>query len=218
MKKNKKDLEKINEKENKIVDKRFRNFLLVIYEDDLKFRGQLNSLLQEGKCAYIRHDKDLDDEGKLKKPHYHIVLNRKDACTISSLSKRNNVEEHMIEPIKKSFNGALKYLIHYNCNDKYEYEVEDVKFNDLTLERKFLDLVNKEIPEVEKVMSIQDFIESCNDYIDIGVLGRYVQKINQWDAFRRNITYFIKLLDSHNGKISSLKFNSHKDYYDSKFV
>ena len=199
-------------------EKRFYNYTLVLYEDDPKFRGQLNAILAEGKCAYIRHDNDIDDDGNLKKPHFHIVLKLKNACTISALAKRNNVQENMIEPIKKSFNGALKYLIHYNNDDKYQYEVSNVEFNDSSLERKFLDLVNKEIPEVEKVISIQDFIESCNDYIDIGVLGRYVQKINQWDAFRRNMVYFIKLIDSHNGKISSLKYNSCKDYYDSEFV
>lgn len=179
-------------------NKRFYSFNLVIYEDDEKFSEQMFSLLQEQDCIYIRHDKDVTDDGDLKKAHYHFVLRLGNACTISALSKRVGVAENMIEPIKKSFNGALKYLIHYGYDNKFQYEQSEVKSNSDKLKQRFEDLVSKEIPEVDKVISIQDYIDSFNGPLTLSILGRYVQKINKWDAFRRNMSFFIRLVDEHN--------------------
>ena len=195
-------------------NKRFYNFIIVIYEDDKNFDKQYFNLAQEKESIWIRHDQDIDDEGNTKKPHYHFVLKLKNACTISALAKRIEVNENMIEPVKKSLNGSLKYLIHYGCDNKFQYDSNLVQSNSTNLKRKFEDLVTKDIPEVEKVMNIQEFIESCNDYIDLGVLGKYVQKINMWDAFRRNMMYFTKLVDQHNGKIANQRYHMQDDFYN----
>jgi len=40
-----------------------------------------------------------------------------------------------------------------------------------------------------------------------------------WDAFRRNMMYFIKLVENHNARISAIRFGSNNDlYYDSDYV
>lgn len=182
-------------------NERFYNFMVEIYRDDFQFAEQINALLQENEVIYIEHDKDIDEQGEIKKPHYHFVVKLKNACTISALSKRVGVAENMIEPIKRSFNGALKYLIHYNCENKYQYEIEEVKSNSDKLLRKFQDLVSEEIPEVDKVISIQDYIDNSKGIVTLAQLGRYVQSINKWDAFRRNMVYFIRLIDEHNSRI-----------------
>lgn len=195
-------------------NKRYYNFNLVIYEDDKRFKEQFKLIQEEKYAIWCKHDKDVDDEGNLKKPHYHVILKLKTACTISALAKRINVDEHMIEMVKKSLNGCLKYLIHYGLDNKYQYDKKNVKSNSDKLKRRFEDLVTKDVPEVEKVISIQEYIESCNDYIDFGILGKYVQKINMWDAFRRNMTYFIKLVDSHNGKIANQRYHLQEDFYN----
>ena len=210
-------------------NKRFYNFGVVIYEDDERFDSQAFNLAQESECIYIRHDQDIfekdvtDDDGNVvhtagesKKPHFHYVLKLKNACTISALAKRIDVDEYMIEPIKKSFNEALKYLIHYGYDNKYQYDPSEVKSNSDKLMRKFTDLVTKEVPEVDKVISIQEFIESNIDYVDISILGKYAQKNNLWDVFRRNFSYFCKLCDYHNGRISALKYHQDTTYYDTQ--
>lgn len=186
-------------------NKRYYNFILVIYEDDERFKEQYDNLTQENEVIWIRHDQDIDDEGEVKKAHYHFILKLKNACTISALGKKMNIDAHMIEPVKKSFNGSLRYLIHYGNDNKYQYSADLVQSNSDKLKRKFLDLVTDDIPEVEKVISIQDYIESYNGWIDLSVLGRYVQKINKWDAFRRNMMYFIRLIDEHNSKVCAVR-------------
>lgn len=199
-------------------NKRFYNFTLVIYEDDEKFDEQKEALLNEKDSIFCRHDQDVDDDGNLKKPHFHYVLKLKNACTISALSKRVGVSENMIEPVKKSLNGCLKYLVHFGCDDKFQYDVSSVISNSDKLLRRFQDLVSKETSETEKVINIQDYIEQATDYVDLAFLGRYVQKINMWDAFRRNMMYFIKLVDNHNARISAKKYHLDNAYYNSDYV
>ncbi len=209
-------VEEKEEKESKLSKKRNYCYDLVIYEDDERFNDQFSALTDLKSAIWIRHDQDLTDDGEYKKAHYHFVLKLKTACTISALAKKISVDEHMIEPIKRSFNGALKYLVHFGRDDKYQYDIKEVESNDDELKRKFEKLVLNEIEEVDKVISIQEFIDQAEDYIDLGVLGKYVQKINYWDAFRRNMMYFCKLVDNHNAKISAKKYHIENDYYNSE--
>lgn len=187
--------------------KRYYSFILVLYEQDKGFKKQFEVLKNQGKLIWIKHDKDIDEEGKKKKKHYHFVLTVNSACTINALAKRVGCKSNMIEPIKKSLNGCLKYLIHYNDDSQYQYSVEEVQSNDSKLFRKFQDLVTKDVPEVEKVMNIQEFILNYNDFIKFNVLGKYVQSINKWDAFRRNFMYFKTLVEEHNAEIYAKKYN-----------
>lgn len=180
------------------MNTRFYSFTGVIYEDDENFVNQFSYLKSTQECIWIRHDNDVNDDGELKKPHYHFVLKLKNACTISALAKNSCIPVNLIEPIKKSFNGSLRYLIHYGYDDKFQYSVTDIECNSDKLKRRFDDLVSKDIPEVDKVISIQDYINTYQGVLTMDMLGRYVQKTNQWDAFRRNITFFKIILDEHN--------------------
>lgn len=207
-------------------NKRFYNFSIVIYEDDENFSTQKFNLNQEGDVIFCRHDHDVFEEdvlnedgttkhesGEIKKPHFHYVLKLKNACTISSLAKRTGIPENMIEPVKKSLNGCLRYLIHFGSDNKYQYSVDDVESNSDKLLRKFLDLVSKDTPEVDKVITIQDFIENCNTYVDLGILMKFVQKENIWDAFRRNYMIIRDLVNNHNAMISAERYNHDNSYY-----
>ena len=192
-------------------NKRFYNFILVIYEDDELFKQQFANLQINYSSIYICHDKDVDEEGELKKKHYHFIVKLKNAKTISALSKDTLVSENMIEPIKKSFDGSLRYLIHFGRDDKYQYSVDEVKSLDDSLYRRFLKAVNIDMSEEDKVASIEEFIDNSGCYLTLKQLGAYVRKINKWDAFRRNITYFRAILDEHNRKFI-MDFHNYRDY------
>ena len=197
------------------MDKRNYNYLCVIYEDDKDFDTQMFNLLQENEVIYIRHDKDVTEEGEEKKPHYHFVIKLKTACTLSALSKRLGIAENMIEPIKKSFNGSLKYLIHFKDDNKYNYDMDDVKSNSEKLLKRFKELVSDEIPGGDHVMSIQDYIDSQTDYIKMRDLGRYANSIGVWNYFMRYYQYIRDIVSEHNGEISAKKYNIDSDFYNS---
>ncbi len=194
-------------------NKRVRNYLGVIYEDDENFDNQFFNLSQEKESIWIKHDRDLDDEGNIKKPHYHFVIQLKNACTLSSMAKRLEVNKNMLEYVK-NVNSSLKYLIHYKDDNKYNYNPEEVQSNSEKLKRRFLDLVAKETPETDKMIGIFDFIESQTDYIDVKILFKYAVKNNIWDAYRRNYAIIKDLVGNHNAKINAKLYHTGEDFYN----
>ena len=206
-------------------DKRKYSYDLVIYEDDPLFETQYKSLTSMDNAIWIRHDKDMwletvyDEDGNVKyeagsykKPHYHFLVKFKNGVALSALAKRVSCAENQISYVK-NFNGALKYLIHYGYDEKYQYSVEEVQSNSENLKLRFETLILDDTPEVRKVQKIQEMIETYDGYVDLGILGKSVQKANIWDAFRRNLTYFIRLVDNHNAKhFGAMKGQSDLEY------
>lgn len=77
--------------------------------------------------AYIKHDKDVDEDGEAISAHWHIVFYIKHATTASAVAKWFDVEEQQVEFVKsKYFADTLIYLTHVLAEDKYEYSDEDV--------------------------------------------------------------------------------------------
>lgn len=203
-----------NDKEDK--SRRYK-YEVVIYEDDPLFKEQYEALTVVNSAIWVKHDKDiftddvLNDDGSikynagdLKKAHYHFLLKFKNGTAISAVAKKVKVNKNQVQIIK-NFNSALKYLIHFGQDEKYQYSMDDVSSNSDNLMTMFKELIISDIPEVKKVQQIQEMIETFEGYIELGILGKSVQKANIWDAFRRNMTYFLRLVDLQNAKFMGAK-------------
>lgn len=195
-------------------DKRNYNYLCVIYEDDENFENQMDHLLYEKEVIYIRHDQDVTEEGELKKPHYHFVIKLKTACTLSALARRVGVSENMVEPVKKSLNASLKYLIHYKDDNKYNYDLNEVKSNSEKLLKRFRELVLDETPGGEHAMSIQEYIESIHDFVKMSQIGAYANKNGIWNYFIRYYSYIRDIVKEHNADVCAKRYHSSVDYTD----
>lgn len=79
--------------------------------------------------AYILHDKDENENGELKKPHWHICLRFKDSVPTASICSWFGITENYINKIRGRFADALAYLTHKNAPDKFQYLDEEVKSN-----------------------------------------------------------------------------------------
>lgn len=79
--------------------------------------------------AYILHDKDENEVGECKKPHWHICLRFKDSVPTASICSWFGITENYINKIRGRFADALAYLTHTNAPDKYQYLDEEVKSN-----------------------------------------------------------------------------------------
>lgn len=69
--------------------------------------------------AYILHDKDTST------PHFHIVIEFKDAKSRTAVIKFLKLDEHSTSD-EWTTDGALRYLIHADQKDKYQYDIKDV--------------------------------------------------------------------------------------------
>lgn len=111
---------------------RKRVFMYTQDLDHLPFKAEdLESNLKKlglKSWAYILHNKDKDKNQKPVRPHYHAILQYKDAKTISAVAKMIGDKQQYIEAWKGSVNNAYSYLIHRTAaaKEKYQYDPKEV--------------------------------------------------------------------------------------------
>ena len=81
------------------------------------------------KYAFILHDKDKNENGELKAPHYHILLHFKYTVNTDYVLKWFNIKENYINKIKSQFYNAVLYLTHDNAPEKYQYDENEITSN-----------------------------------------------------------------------------------------
>lgn len=137
------------------------------------------------------HDKDTDENGDLKKPHYHIML------YFSSKKGFNQVNE-IVNKVKGvgcfiCYNKRMyaRYLIHLDNPEKYQYnknEVEQINTSD------YLEIIQDAKTKSEIISEIMDYCDQ-NKIYSFAVLMRY-SRDNRSDWFQILIngrsTYLIK--------------------------
>lgn len=79
-------------------------------------------------CRSPLHDKDINETtGELKKAHYHVILH---FDTDKSYSQIKEITDLLNQPIPqriKSIKGSVRYLIHYDNPEKYQYDKKDIQ-------------------------------------------------------------------------------------------
>lgn len=152
---------------------------------------------------YVLHDQDTYDEdiiedgiiihkkGDLKKAHYHVLLYFPNQKKVSTLINQLNIQLNNIYPIS-SFTGQLRYLVHYDDEDKFQYPRSCVK-GSLYMLSKFNKSFALVTDETEMVGEIYQFIYSnyCNTLQD---LLTFVLDNDLYSCFRRNYSLFKDLL------------------------
>lgn len=90
------------------------------------------------KYAYILHDKDINEDGTTKPPHYHIVLNFKNIVSITEIAKAFRLETQYVNAPRatkwrNAFLDCVNYLTHSDEKQqelgKYLYDDSEVVAN-----------------------------------------------------------------------------------------
>ena len=117
----------VETKEKKHVVKK-RYWGTVLYPESCKENWKENLEKSGLKCCVSPlHDLDLDDNGELKKSHYHILCCYNGPVTrdnfMSVVNSIGAVGAEKIENVK----GYFDYLIHKNNLDKHQYNIDDLQ-------------------------------------------------------------------------------------------
>ncbi len=149
-----------NTSSEEIVDKRYRNFMLLLYPEWRDYENILQDIKGNFKrYAYIKH---IPEESE-KKEHVHLILSLDNPRTIESLSKRVGIPKNLIQSIK-GLRGSCRYLVHMDNEEKFQYNLDQVivsnAFKD-TFFKSFDDLFSEE----EMLDNIFSFIED-NKHLD----------------------------------------------------
>ena len=80
--------------------------------------------------CYILHDKDTNEDGSIKTPHWHIYLRFYTPQDSKYICKWFGQTENRVEQIKgKRYSAGVAYATHANAPEKYQYDVGEVKAN-----------------------------------------------------------------------------------------
>lgn len=106
---------------------RTRNWWFVLYPESAP-KNWLE-ILDELHIQYAvspLHDKDVDANGEVKKPHFHVILAFEG---VKSYSQIKEITDRLNAPIPQPVNGLIgtvRYLIHKDNPDKFQYAKEEI--------------------------------------------------------------------------------------------
>ena len=104
-----------------------RNWAFILYLDSAP--SNWRDILQETGCMYAispYHDMDINADGSLKKPHYHIIVCY-DGPTSYNVIKRitDSVNATIPQPLEQ-IRGYYRYFTHKDNPEKYQYSEKDI--------------------------------------------------------------------------------------------
>ena len=168
-----------------------RKFELVLYPDSTSYDTSdvlLRAIRYWDYWAYITHDKDIDDDGLLKKSHIHFIgRNKEDVITPAGVMYHLGIPENAIQQIRY-WKSAVQYLIHKNAPDKVQYGIEDITSN-FDVSMYFKDAKD----ETEEAQRIINFIYQTES-TDIKTLVDFALNNNLWATFRRGYSIYKELM------------------------
>lgn len=80
------------------------------------------------KWCYVLHDKDVNDDGTPKKAHYHVYGKLDTPRTPQSVVNALGVGVSSLRVVS-SWRAAVRYTVHIDHPDKYQYSADDVVAN-----------------------------------------------------------------------------------------
>lgn len=132
------------------------------------------------------HDRDVDDNGSLKKAHFHVLLAYASATTLNNIREWFSVcgmpesELHSIR-VCASGVGYYRYLTHKDNPEKIQYDDNDIRvFNDSDeLFKKFSKTSSDKINDLVRIFQIVDELNT----ISFHNLVHYLM-LNERDLFK----------------------------------
>lgn len=139
--------------------KRTKNFATLFYPESLSFTDA-KDFLDSLHIAYLispLHSRDLDKDGKLKKPHHHVILvfdSLKSVPQVKDLLHSSFVGLEMVQ----SLTSYARYLCHFDNPEKAQYVSEDVVAFGLDYD----ELCHKERDKYDAFSRVIDYIVDTN--------------------------------------------------------
>lgn len=170
----------------------------ILYPDSESYDCGLRQLAVKSvfdRYGFILHDKDVytdEDEkkdpkhkaGTLKKPHLHWVGYCASPKTINGLAALLGWPKNELEKWT-SWKKAVRYLIHLDNKDRYQYLSSDIFDYNFPLDS----LLNNASYEAEEAKLLLEHIWS-GQVVSLSNLGCWAMNNNCWSTFRRNYSFF----------------------------
>lgn len=205
-------------KSNKEVNTRYRHWTCIVYPESAV--KDWKKKLQE---KYINfavsplHDKDIDPTGEPKKPHYHVYMKFDGVKSYNQIKEITDELNATIPQKVENEKGLIRYFIHIDNPDKYQYNFEDIeKYGNIDISSCFqTDEDNeKTLKEIINFIEKNNIIELCDlinyamnnnkmwfKYLQYScyLVGQYIKSKRNKFYFERK--YYAKYVDRETGEI-----------------
>ena len=162
----------------KVNNKRSCYWSSVFYPDSCPLN--VFEIIKDLKIKYAispLHCDDLDADGNIKKPHYHVILVFDSLKSYSQVSEICKMFGAVSPQIVISLRGYIRYLVHLDDADKAQYNKDDITAN-FDLDRYFMEdmddltiydktKITKDILKFIKEQGITEFfqlVDYCSEY------------------------------------------------------
>lgn len=138
--------------------------------------------------AIIKHDKDVREDGELKKPHFHMVLTFRETTTSQAVANALHVEENFVNKIRTTTKSAELYLVHKNNPEKYQYNLTDVVANfDYVEKYDGVEPMQRREEIASKIASGEIKAYNLQDFIGVDEYAKNKTYYNNCFEFRRSL-------------------------------
>jgi len=140
-----------------------RNFAFLLYLDSARpnWRQLLIETCIQGFSVF--HDRDLTEEGKTKKPHYHVLLHFENTVSesrVNELATSLGAANGQVQ-IVSSYRGYARYLCHLDSQDKARYEIGNVEAYGGA---NYAQVIGTDEDKIDTVAEIINFCDNSNLY------------------------------------------------------
>lgn len=196
-----------------------RAFQCIIYPDSEEYQYQLLLNRLESfwdKALYILHDCDSYTEseveewkiknnsedcpfgvGELKKPHFHVIGYREAPLILGCAATKFGIPSNYVQKCK-SFKAAVRYLIHKDQPDKFQYDVEKIRLIKID-ERELSKLMKVDVDVMDKGKKLFEYIVT-HDYVTLTQLTKFSFENDCYDELRRGQHLYTSLIVERNRK------------------
>ena len=182
------------------MQKKGRRWGIILWTDNDVHMEALNYIKHNYKnYIYILHDRDVKDDNTLKKSHYHVLLYFPNQKSLSALKNQLKLNDNDFYEIK-SMSGQLRYLIHFDDDDKFQYSKDDVVGSRFMIEKFNLSIKNLR-SETEESSAIVEYIFD-DSVFSLYQVFQFVIDNDIYATYRRNYSMYKDLLKEkllHNG-------------------
>nr|WP_015237548.1 replication protein [Mycoplasma cottewii]AFY63026.1 plasmid replication initiation protein [Mycoplasma cottewii] len=174
-----------------------RHWAMIIYPESLPENWK--QILQETGCeiAYILHDKDINDNGEPKKPHYHVIMSYTNGTTTFSNVRKITEALNAPEPQGiESVGGYYRYLTHKDNPEKYQYDEKDIVHLNGFSVWNYIELKNGETLRIKR--EITKFIDESGILLYDDLINYYIgtEQDLHFKVASENVLYFSTILKS----------------------
>lgn len=138
--------------------------------------------------ACIFHGNDyIEEEGRFKTPHYHVVIQCDVNCRVgtmlNSIVELFKCNENQVSIEKcSSVPSQVRYLIHADDWDKYQYKASDIASNDLHIVNEYLSTI--------RIGSVKDCVDVVKHFnYNLETIMIKVSNYKDWRSYIKDLIH-----------------------------